>query len=184
MTVILGTVASTLSYTLSMSPPLLWHEEEMGGKPRHGEINSFPKVMVQVSSPATSHPLGHHSFAPSPLRHCNRSWRRRENLVNPLPQLWLKQRKQVFGLLLLLAAGGGEESGKGICHWVREGVDVWPAGKPGCHRIKQDISVTVTGYYFLWVPPSTEPASFTACDTFEGEKAQRWELCRPSELFL
>ena len=42
--------------------------------------------------------------------------------------------------------GGDCES---ICHWVREWVDLWPAGKPNCCRIKKDISVAVTGYYFL-----------------------------------
>jgi len=44
--------------------------------------------------------------------------------------------------------GWGGDS-KGICHWVREWVGLWPAGKLDCCRIKKDISVAVTGYYFL-----------------------------------
>lgn len=69
--------------------------------------------------------------------------------MNPLPELCLKQRSRFLACSYCFLLEVGGESGKGICHWVREGVDVWPAGKPGCHRIKQDISVLVTDYYFL-----------------------------------
>lgn len=65
--------------------------------------------------------------------------------------------------------GGDCES---IGHWVSEWVDLWPAGKPNCCRIKKDISVAVTGYYFLSELQHAVPWSFCFVWHFEGEKAR------------
>lgn len=42
---------------------------------------------------------------------------------------------------------GGDRAS--ICHWVQEGMGLWPAREPNCCRIKKDISAVLTGYYFL-----------------------------------
>lgn len=79
-----------LCHICCVSPSLFWHEEEMGAKPRHGEMSSFLKVVVQVSSPATSHPLCQEGGKPGE----SSAW------------TVAKATKQVFGLFSLLSAGG------------------------------------------------------------------------------
>lgn len=121
------------------------------GSQGKGQADSFPKVMLQVNRPFDSHPLVPLSICILTLMHCSGNWGKEEKLMQSLPKQ-CKKWKQVFGLLLVLSAGGGREVVRAcICHWVREWVDLWPAGKPTCCRIKKDISVGVTAYYFLWI---------------------------------
>lgn len=121
------------------------------GSQGKGQAGSFPKVMLQVNSPLDSHPLIPLSICILTLTHCNGNWGKEEKLMQLVPKQ-CKKWKQVFGLLLVLSAGGGREVVRAcICHWVREWVDLWPAGKPTCCRIKKDISVRVTAYYFFWI---------------------------------
>lgn len=146
-------------------PVLIWRRNGRGAKTQ-GRSVIFPRSIQSFQVPSVICTLK--------LRHCKRSWRRIEKIAKPLLRWWLKKWKQDFGCScwFLLEVEGDCES---ICHWVREWVDLWPARKPNCCRIKQDISVTVTGYYFLSELQHAVPWLFCFVWHFAGEKAPMWE---------